>query len=807
MTPRPLTVAALASALLLLLSAAPSPVIGAPPPDEIPDFTKGHSIPEGATHDWNLGPTGARGWMFSRKLETSEARQVLVTVVEEGSPADGVLQVGDVILGVAGRRFSFDPRTELGRAIGEAEAGNGTLALVRWRDGRTKKVRIRLPELGAYAPTAPYDCPKSERILENGCAALAARMAAKPDAGNPIERSLNALALLASGKEEYLPLVRHQVEWASEYSDPERHQLHSWWYGPVNHLLAEYVLVTGDRTYFAGLERVTGEIVRGQSAVGSWGHRFVQENGRLAGYGMMNAPGLPLTVSLVLAREAGVEVPGLDEAIERSARLIRFYVGKGSVPYGDHHPWIETHDDNGKNGIAALLFHLLGDVEAATYFSHMSVASHGGERDSGHTGNFFNLLWAIPGVALSGPQATGAWLEEFGWSYDLARRWDGTYVHQGPPQPKPDSYRGWDSTGAYLLAYAMPLRKLALTGRRESVVPSVDEDGARSLIDDGRGWSSRRGIADYAERSGKDLLDGLRSWSPVVRERSAMEVARREGDAVPQLVAMLGEDTPEGRLGACRALRHLGERAAAAVPALRKTLDADDLWLRIQAADALSRIGDAARPAVPDLLTMLSDSADPEDPRRMQQRYLCFALFDRREGLLRGSLDGVDRSLLLDAVRSGLRNEDGRARGTIGAVYRRLSFEEIRPILPAIHRAVVEPAPSGIMFADGIRLAGLDLLARNRIAEGVPLCVTLIEPDRWGCGNRVEKCLESLRRYGGAARSEIPRLRELEEQLAAKGWKPERIAALEIPDLIRAIEEDENPPTLRPLEEGAPARP
>ena len=34
---------------------------GKPPP--IPDFTKGAPIPERAEHDWQLGPTGARGWI------------------------------------------------------------------------------------------------------------------------------------------------------------------------------------------------------------------------------------------------------------------------------------------------------------------------------------------------------------------------------------------------------------------------------------------------------------------------------------------------------------------------------------------------------------------------------------------------------------------------------------------------------------------------------------------------------------------------------------------------------------------------
>ena len=105
----------------------------------------------------------------------------------------------------------------------------------------------------------------------------------------------------------------------------------------------------------------------------------------------------------------------IDEAIEKSTRLLRFYVGKGSIPYGDHRPWTQTHEDNGKNGMAAVMFNLLDDASAAEYFSRMGTASPGAEREMGHTGTFFNMLWAMPSVALSGPQATGAWMEEFGW--------------------------------------------------------------------------------------------------------------------------------------------------------------------------------------------------------------------------------------------------------------------------------------------------------------------------------------------------------------------------------------------------------
>ncbi|MDB4565945.1 hypothetical protein N9Z99_05490, partial [Akkermansiaceae bacterium] len=54
-----------------------------------PDFTKGDRIPEGAVHDWNLGATGARGWIFSDKMVTSDARQIRITRVATGSPSDG----------------------------------------------------------------------------------------------------------------------------------------------------------------------------------------------------------------------------------------------------------------------------------------------------------------------------------------------------------------------------------------------------------------------------------------------------------------------------------------------------------------------------------------------------------------------------------------------------------------------------------------------------------------------------------------------------------------------------------------------
>jgi len=762
-----------------------------------PDLTRGGRIPEGAAHDWNLGPTGTRGWMFSDKLVTTDARQIAITKVEKNSPAEGILAVGDVILGVAGKPFSYDPRTELGKAVtaAETEAGGGRLSLICWRAGKTENVVVKLPVLGTYSATAPYRCHKSQRILDQGCKALALRIADPSYRPNPIPRSLNALALLASGKDEYLPLVRKEAHWAADFSADG---FQTWYYGYVMMLLSEYAMATDDKSVVPGLRRLALEAAHGQSIVGSWGHGFAQPDGRLGGYGMMNSPGLPLTISLILAREAGVDDPELDRAIEKSTRLIRFYIGKGAIPYGDHHPWIQTHEDNGKCGMAAVMFNALGEAEGAEFFSRMSIASHGAERDTGHTGNFFNILWSLPGVAQSGPHATGAWMQEFGgWYFDLARRWDGTFVHQGPPQLTNDKYGNWDCTGAYLLAYAMPLRKICLTGKRGLVAPQLDAAAARALILDGRGWSNKDRDSFYDKLGEEELLTRLGSWSPVVRQRAAMAIARRGKVPIRSLLEMLDSPRLESRYGACEALAMGKGAAAPAVPALKGTLRHEDLWLRVKAAEALAAIGEPAMSAVPQLLQMLAKGRSPSDPRGMEQRYLCFAVFGQ---MLKRSLDGVDRDLLRNAVAAGLQNQDGRARGTVGGIYQQLSYEEIKPLLPAVHEAIVTPAPSGIMFASGIRLAGLDVLAKHRIKEGIPLCLEVMDIQSWGKRDRISRCLQTLAKYGAAARPMLPRLKQLEKDLLAhreaRSLKPEidRLHAL-----IQEIENADGSATLRSI--------
>jgi hypothetical protein len=771
----------------------------------IPDLTQGYSPPANAKHDWNLGPTGLRGWMYCDRLVTTDARQIAVTEVASGSPSDGLIAVGDVLLGVGGKPFSYDPRTEMGRAITEAETeeGAGRLSLTRWRDGRVDEVVLKLKVLGSLSQTAPYDCPKSERILEQGLKVLAEQLADAhyQERQDPIPRSLNAMALLAGGKAEHLPLLKREAMWGAGFTAKD---FKTWHYGYVMMFLSEYINATGDTSILPGLRRLALEAASGQSAVGSWGHTFALPDGRLRGYGMMNSPGLPLTIGLVMARQAGVGDPEVSEAIERSGRLLRFYTGKGAVPYGDHPAWMETHEDNGKCGMAALLFQLLGEKRSADFFVRMAVASHGSERDCGHTGNYFNLLWSLPAIGIAGPHATGEWMEEFGgWYHDLARRWDGSFAHQGPPEPEHDSYHGWDATGAYLLGYALPRKKIVITGKLPPLLQPLSEAEANHLIADGKGWDNKDRNSFYDQRTEAELLERLGSWSPIVRERSAAALARRRDPPISALIELLKSGSLDSKMGACRAMEELRNGAQSAVPQLRQTLKQDDLWLRVRAAMALAAIGEPAMPALPDMLEIVARGPSAEDPRGMEQRFFAKAIFTKML-TSRQSLALVDSQHLQAAVVSGLKNQDGHARSEISEFYRRCSYEEIQPLLPAIYEAIINPAPSGEMFADGVRLNGLKVLAQHRVEEGLQACADYLRTQNpWASEHRTPEILRILDEYGAAAQRLLPHLKET-ASLFEQGETdfPKRLSeqkARAVRQQIERIEAAKENPDLKPL--------
>lgn len=158
-------------------------------------------------------------------------------------------------------------------------------------------------------------------------------------------------------------------------------------------------------------------------------------------------------------------------------------------------------------------------------------------------------------------------------------------------------------------------------------------------------------------------------------------------------------------------------------------------------------------------------------------------------------------ALLLPAMLSVLDNEDSVARGSLAHIYGKLSERDVAEILPAIIKATQNLAPSNEMFADGIRLAGLELLSRLHIREGMPLCVSVIEPARWGSGRRMPKCLESLRRYGAHAKEVLPQLKEMRQSLGGPQGKKKDENTVQLDKIIADIEASQESPTLLSMKE------
>ena len=544
---------------------------------------------------------------------------------------------------------------------------------------------------------------------------------------------------------------------------------HGWNNSYANLFLAEYVLATGDQEMLAELKRATMVAVDAQSTYGTWGHGGRMPSGNCSGYGAMNQVGLPMTLSMVLAREAGVKDPALDKAIAKSADFLRWYVEKGAIPYGAHPPWTASHDDNGKTSLAAVLFDVLGDREAVTFFSKMATAAYD-EREQGHCGNWFNMMWALPGVSRCGPLATGAYLKEQSWYYDLARNWKGGFEYQKVVEgDENNNYTGWDLTGTYLMSFGLPRKSLHVMGKEPCAVPPLKSTEVAGVIAAGRDAYAVNGKNGYYERTTTELLAGLASWSPPVRKRSAQALAARKEDCVPAVLKLLDSTDRHSRYGAVEALGCLGPRADAAAPRLRALLKDPDPWLQSLASQAIRYLGPEERQASVDDLLRMAAISNPADPRRTIHLNASLALFSGYPGvggptLLSGSIEGVDRKLLYPAVRSLLENDDSVARGGPGAIYGMLSERDLVELLPAIVKAANEMPPTNEMFADGIFLAAADLLSKHHIREGMQLAVDLLLVPRWGMFARIDTCPVYLRRYGAHAKAVLPQLREMRQR-------------------------------------------
>ncbi len=795
---------------------------------EAPDLTKGEATGVDRKGTYNLGATGMRGWIYLKPAThfdglqgrtTASSRQILVTHVGAKSPADGVMQVDDVILGAGGKMFSDDARRSIAAAIQEAEkeSNNGVLKLTRWRAGQTAEVQLKLRVMGTYSATAPYQCPKSQKIFEDACKALDKEPLPENWCG-----AISGLALLATGNPDYLPKLQ---AFARKLGPPtmnlEKQGLGAWESGYRNLFLCEYYLRTGDKDVLHAIREITVSAAKGQGMYGTFGHGFaaLTPDGKLHGsippYGPVNQAGLGANMAIVMGKKCGVTDPEIDPAIERASKFFGYFVDKGTIPYGEHEPW-PYHDNNGKSAMAAMFFALQGNqTPQAQFFAKMATAGYK-SRECGHTGQGFSYLWGALGANVGGPAAAAAFFHEASTHLDLVRRCDGAFTYDGGEQYGPgkthdntyygnSSYSGLSPTATYVLTYSLALKKLCITGKDAKPADALSKQDVDAAITSGRFDLER------LQMTPAQLVAAFGDWSPVVRGWAAEELAKRpEAKAmVPELLKMAQASDVHVAQGACETLGYL--KRAEALPVFVRLLSHNDRWLRFKAAQALKRCGAEANPVVPDILTATALTAEPltpinwADPVQLTQGQLAAALFS---GPRADALKGIDSKLLYPAIRAIANNADGMARATLRGYFEKiLTVEDVQALGPDILAAVKTPSPADKMFSNEIRMGGFKALTKYHFQEGIEAGVEFAKTQGGhGSQKRTGEIMKEIITYGTAARKAVPGLRELVAQFNAEvaankfpkgAINQVRIDAVE--DAIKAIEAATSQPQLRSI--------
>ena len=114
----------------------------------------------------------------------------------------------------------------------------------------------------------------------------------------------------------------------------------------------------------------------------------------------------------------------------------------------------------------------------------------------------------------------------------------------------------------------MPLKNIWLTGKRPSVAPQLDAASApeksSSPVAAGQ---TRTAIAPTTNSNADTLFESLGSWSPIVRERAAMALARRKKVPIDPIITMIDSPLPPRPL---RSMPGFGTRQNLLSPSRRR---------------------------------------------------------------------------------------------------------------------------------------------------------------------------------------------------------------------------------------------
>jgi alpha-galactosidase len=469
---------------------------------------KADSGPDAEVPGWfyNLGITGLRA-----RLVPEEPKALLIKYIFPKSPAAGLVEVGDLIIGAGGALFKEDHRNGYGEAVFGADGPiselaavleecqsadrGGKLALTLKRGQTVLDITLDVgTKYGTFAPTFPMDCPKSEMILGELLQYLVDNQQEDGSFGNPVHDTFAPLALLSSGLAKYRPAVERNMRHHVALINNQDLGLRNWYYMNAAIVLSEYYLATGEKWVLPELQKVHDLIAKGQylsmsqinpkakeshpdsfpkgpeTAHGGWGH-----NPGFEGYGpiaMITGQG---ALAYSLMHRCGITI---DRANHDAAyAFIKRGTGEnGYVWYGDSmgggpNNWA----DMGRTGAAAIAYFLSPYADAMyrerALLHARVIGLHPQSFPDTHGSPAMGMGYSALGAAAD-PDSFRKLMDANRWWFTMAQCTDGSFYYQ--PNRDNAGY-GSDSrmTASSVTAFMLSIHKrgLVLTGREQKVAP------------------------------------------------------------------------------------------------------------------------------------------------------------------------------------------------------------------------------------------------------------------------------------------------------------------------------------------------
>lgn len=477
---------------------------------------RAESGPDAKVPGWfyNLGITGLRA-----RLVADEPKALLIKYVFPGSPADGQVKIGDLIVGAGGRMFvekhrngygeevfgADGPISELAQVLEECQSAGrkGKLPLTLRRGKKIVEVSLEVgTKYGTFAPTYPHKCQKSDQILAELLQYLVNHQQKDGSFGDPVHNTFAPLALLASGEVKYLPAVNRNMKYHCDVTKAKDLSLINWSYMSAAIVLSEYHLATGDKTVLPDLQKLHDLLAKSQylrksqidprakkshpgnfpkgprDSHGGWGH-----NPGFEGYGpiaMLTGQG---ALAYSLMHDCGISVDRKNH--DAAYEFLKRGTGKnGYVWYADQ---IGSGPDNwadmgrtGAAGIANFLSPYDDPVYRERALSHAKVI---GKHPQSFPDTHGSPAMGMAYTALAANVDSDSFrklMDANRWWFTMAHCTDGSFYYQ---PNRDNSCYGSDSrtlassVTAFILT--IPKRGLMMTGKEGKAGPKpADKPGA-----------------------------------------------------------------------------------------------------------------------------------------------------------------------------------------------------------------------------------------------------------------------------------------------------------------------------------------